>query len=65
MKNYLIGGDVIQSEHPKIMQAREEKLSLEIIEKRITEITQFREKQDDLSIKDLLLKNVNGYESQD
>ena len=60
----LIGNDVIQSEHPRIMQAREEKLSLDIIEKKVTEITQFREKQDDLSIKNLLLKNVNGYHTE-
>jgi FlaA1/EpsC-like NDP-sugar epimerase len=61
----LIGDDVIQSEHPRIMQAREEKLSLNVIEKKVTEIIKFRGKQDDLSIKDILLKNVNGYHSQE
>jgi FlaA1/EpsC-like NDP-sugar epimerase len=61
----LIGDDVIQSEHPRIMQAREEKLSLEIIEKRVIAISQFREKQDDIAIKDILLKNVNGYQPQE
>ena len=60
----LIGNDVIQSEHPRIMQAREEKLSLDIIEKMVSKISDFREKQDDFSIKDILLKNVNGYHSQ-
>ena len=42
-----------------------ETLSLDIIEKKVIEISQFREKQDDLSIKDILLKNVNGYHSQE
>ena len=61
----LIGDDVIQSEHPRIMQAREEKLSLEIVEKKVQEISEFRKEQNDTSIKDILLKNVNGYKPQD
>lgn len=61
----LIGDDVIQSEHPRIMQAREEKLSLDIIEKKVLEISNFRKNQDDLAIKNILLKNVNGYHSQE
>ena len=61
----LIGDDVIQSEHPRIMQAREEKLTLDIIEKKVLEISNFRENQDDLAIKNILLKNVNGYHSQE
>jgi len=61
----LIGDDVIQSEHPRIMQAREEKLSLEIINKKVSEISKLREIQDDMAIKDILLKNVNGYKPQD
>ena len=61
----LIGDDVIQSEHPRIMQAREEKLTLDIIEKKVSEISNFRENQDDLAIKNILLKNVNGYHSQE
>ena len=59
----LIGDDVIQSEHPRIMQAREEKLPLDIIENKVVEIIRFRNKQDDASIKDILLQNVNGYHS--
>jgi FlaA1/EpsC-like NDP-sugar epimerase len=61
----LIGDDVIQSEHPRIMQAREEKLTLDIIEKKVLEISNFRENQDDLAIKHILLKDVNGYHSQE
>lgn len=61
----LIGDDVIQSEHPRIMQAREEKLPIDIIEKKVKEISDFREEQNDSLIKDILLKNVNGYKSQD
>ena len=57
----LIGDDVIQSEHPRIMQAREEKLPIDVIEKEVQEISRFREDQDDSSIKDILLKNVNGF----
>ena len=61
----LIGDDVIQSEHPRIMQAREEKLPLNIIEKMVKEISDLRDNQNDSLIKDLLLKNVNGYKPQD
>ena len=61
----LIGDDVIQSEHPRIMQAREEKLPLNILEKMVKEISDLRDNQNDSLIKDLLLKNVNGYKPQD
>ena len=61
----LIGDDVIQSEHPRIMQAREEKLSLETVTKKVEEISEFRKEQNDKSIKDILLKNVNGYKPKD
>ena len=61
----LIGDDVIQSEHPRIMQAREEKLSLETVETKVKEISEFRKEQNDTSIKDILLKNVNGYKPKD
>ena len=61
----LIGDDVIQSEHPRIMQAREEKLSLETVETKVKEISEFRKEQNDISIKEILLKNVNGYKLQD
>ena len=43
------------------MQAREEKLPIDVIEKEVQEISRFREDQDDSSIKDILLKNVNGF----
>ena len=61
----LIGDDVIQSVHPRIMQAREEKLSLETVETKVKEISEFRKEQNDTSIKDILLKNVNGYKPKD
>ena len=57
----LIGDDVIQSEHPRIMQAREEKLPLELIIKKVNEISKLRDVQNDIEIKEILLKNVNGY----
>ena len=61
----LIGDNVIQSEHPRIMQAREETISLEIIEENIIKIKEFRKVQDDMSIKDILLNNVKGYVPKD
>ena len=61
----LIGDDVIQSEHPRIMQAREEKLSLETVEQKVREISNFRQEQNDASIKDILLQNINGYKPQE
>ena len=59
----LIGDDVIQSEHPRIMQAREENLPLELIIKKVNEISKLRDVQNDIEIKEILLKNVNGYKS--
>ena len=56
----LIGDDVIQSEHPRII-AREEKIHIDIIEKEVKEISRLREEQNDSSIRDILLKNVNGF----
>ena len=48
-----------------LQKIMEEKLSLDIIEKKVLEISNFRENQDDLAIKHILLKNVNGYHSQE
>ncbi len=47
------------------MQAREETISLEIIEENIIKIKEFRKVQDDMSIKDILLNNVRGYVPKD
>ncbi len=58
----LIGSNVIQSEHPRIMQAREEFLTSDIIHKKVSEISEFRLTQDDNSIKDILINYVNGYQ---
>ncbi|MBT5859161.1 MAG: polysaccharide biosynthesis protein [Flavobacteriales bacterium] len=57
----LIGDDVIQSEHPRIMQAKEEKLSSDIIEKKVKEISEFRGQQEDILIRNILLETVSGY----
>ena len=57
----LIGDDVVQSEHPRIMQAKEEMLSLEDIELIISKVIEFRGKQDDGGIKQILVKYINGY----
>tara|TARA_B100001250_G_scaffold220362_1_gene189060 strand:+ start:55 stop:1542 length:1488 start_codon:yes stop_codon:yes gene_type:complete len=60
----LIGDDVIQSKHPRIMQAREEKLSLEKVLDFIEKIKKSRDLQDENIIKDLLLENVKGYTTE-
>ena len=60
----LIGNDVIQSEHPRIMQARESKLSFEEVISCVEIIKSAREKQDEIIIKELLLKYVDGYTSE-
>ena len=60
----LIGDNVIQSKHPRIMQAREEKLSLEKVLEFIEKIKKSRDLQDENIIKDLLLENVKGYTTE-
>ena len=60
----LIGDNVIQSKHPRIMQAREEKLSLEKVEEFIEKIKKSRDLQDESSIKSVLLDYVKGYSTE-
>ena len=60
----LIGDDVIQSKHPRIMQAREEKLSLKKVIDFIDKIKKSRDLQNENIIKDLLLENVKGYTTE-
>jgi len=60
----LIGDDVIQSEHPRIMQAKENKLPLEEVMKCMEIIKLARENQDEIIVKELLLKYVDGYISE-
>jgi FlaA1/EpsC-like NDP-sugar epimerase len=60
----LIGNDVIQSEHPRIMQARESKLSFEEVISCVEIIKSAREIQDEIIVKELLLKYVDGYTSE-
>jgi len=60
----LIGNDVVQSEHPRIMQARESKLSFEEVISCVEIIKLAREKQDEIIVKELLLKYVDGYTSE-
>ncbi len=57
----LIGNNVVQSEHPSIMQARENKLSFSTIENCIDIIIQARIEQSEDLIKTILLKYVDGY----
>jgi FlaA1/EpsC-like NDP-sugar epimerase len=60
----LIGSDVIQSEHPMIMQAIENKLDMNTVLHCINTIKEARDKQDEEIIKQLLLKHVDGYSSE-
>jgi len=60
----LIGDDVIQSKHPRIMQAREEKLSMSEILIFIEKIKKSRDTQDENLIKALLQKYVKGYNTE-
>ena len=60
----LIGDDVIQSKHPRIMQAREEKLDMDKIIDFIDKIKKSRDIQDEEIIKKILLKYVKGYTTE-
>ena len=60
----LIGDNVIQSKHPRIMQAREEKVSLEKVENFISKIKTSRDLQDESIIKSVLLEYVKGYTTE-
>lgn len=60
----LIGKDVVQSEHPRIMQANEGKLPMDKLLSCIEVIKNAREEQDEKIVKDLLLKYVDGYTSK-
>ncbi|MBT3612580.1 MAG: polysaccharide biosynthesis protein [Flavobacteriales bacterium] len=60
----LIGNDVSQSEHPRIMQAKESKLRLEEVISCVETIKLARENQDEIIVKELLLKYVDGYISE-
>ncbi|MEE2954308.1 MAG: nucleoside-diphosphate sugar epimerase/dehydratase [Bacteroidota bacterium] len=57
----LIGNNVVQSEHLRIMQAREDKLSMSTILKCIKIIKEARDLQKEAIIKQLLLEHVSGY----
>ena len=59
----LIGNDVTQSEHPRIMQAKEQTLSSNDLRHCIELIKLAREKQDEKVVKELLLKYIVGYTS--
>ena len=60
----LIGNDVVQSEHPRIMQAKESKLTFDVVSICVKTIKSARENQDEKVVKELLLKYVDGYTSE-
>ena len=57
----LIGNDVIQSQHPQIMQAKEASFSWAEIQEAINSIIQCHKNLDDEEIKKLLIEKVEGY----
>ena len=57
----LIGNDVIQSEHPQIMQANEANLSWQDVQKSISVIMKSHQNLNDEKIKNLLLEKVEGF----
>ena len=57
----LIGHNVIQSEHPQIMQAKEAKLSWQDIQKSISIIIDSHQNLNEEKIRNLLLKKVEGF----
>ena len=56
-----IGNDVIQSEHPQIMQANEANLSWQDVQKSISVIMKSHQNLNDEKIKNLLLEKVEGF----
>ncbi len=60
----LIGSNVVQSEHPRIMQAKESKLSFDEVSHCVEVIKSARENQDERVVKELLLKYIDGYRSE-
>ena len=60
----LIGNDVVQSEHPRIMQAKENKLPFDKMSNCVNTIKSARKTQDEKVVKELLLKYVDGYTSE-
>ena len=59
----LIGDNVVSSEHPMIMRAIENKISMNDLTECIRIIKDARDRQDVGIIKKLLLKYVDGYVS--
>jgi FlaA1/EpsC-like NDP-sugar epimerase len=60
----LIGTEVTQSEHPRIMQAKENKISFDTILSCVNEIKKARETQDEKVVKELLLKHIDGFTTE-
>jgi FlaA1/EpsC-like NDP-sugar epimerase len=60
----LIGSDVIQSKHPRIMQAKESKLSFDEVVHCVEVIKSARQTQDEKVVKSILLKYIDGYISE-
>ena len=58
----MIGDDVIQSEHPRIMQANENYIDWKLIQTAVKEINEAYSDQNDDIIKKNLLKYVKEYQ---
>jgi FlaA1/EpsC-like NDP-sugar epimerase len=57
----LIGDDVVQSEHPRIMQAREVDLAWDDVQSSVETFQNAHKLQDEEVVRKTLLKYVNGY----
>tara|TARA_B100000963_G_scaffold47545_1_gene35852 strand:- start:4822 stop:6678 length:1857 start_codon:yes stop_codon:yes gene_type:complete len=57
----LIGHNVIQSQHPQIMQAKEVNISWDDVQKSIYNIKESHQNLNDENVKKLLLEKVEGY----
>ena len=58
----LVDANALETEHPKIMRAREQYLSKDTLEKGLSEIKEMLNKDDLISFKKSLKKLVSGYQ---
>jgi FlaA1/EpsC-like NDP-sugar epimerase len=60
----LIGDIVEKTEHPKIMRAKEKRLSIEQVNQQLMELTVAYSKDDAAQIRQILLDTIDGFEPQ-
>jgi FlaA1/EpsC-like NDP-sugar epimerase len=60
----LIGDNVIKTEHPKIMRARENMMAFSNLNTKLTALKAAYDSDDTKAIRDVLLETVDGFEPQ-